>query len=92
MMLLNEHGIAIKRHSVDYCLVDTPLHLISPFDNSLHEFSHYPTSLRVTSVVYESCLEKEALIKERCKLAQIYYAEAINRIYQDHGMKPFKVA
>lgn len=92
MMLLNEHDIKIDRHSVDYCLVDTPLHLIGSFDNSLHEFSHYPTSLRVTSVIYERCLEKESFIKERCKLAQIYYAEAINRIYQDHGMKPLKAA
>ena len=87
MLLLNEAGININKHSVDYCLVDTPTHLVSQWDESLHEFEHLPLKLRVTSVVYERCLEKEALIKERCELAQIYYIEEINRILDDHGME-----
>lgn len=86
MMLLNEHGIEVNKHSVDYCLVDTPLHLISPFDLSLHEFD-FPVKARVTSVVYERCLEKEEFIRERCRLAQAYYIKAINQIYADHDMQ-----
>lgn len=89
MMLLNERGIEINKHSVDYCLVDTPLHLIGAFDGSMHEFTQFPIRSRVTSVVYERCLEKEALIKERCKLAQAYYIESINRFYEEHGMEAF---
>lgn len=86
MMLLNDNGIEINKHSVDYCLVDTPFHLIGNFDESLHEFTQYPLKMRVTSVVYERCLEKEEFIKERCRLAQAYYVQAINQIYQDHDM------
>lgn len=89
MMLLNDHGIEINKHSVDYCLVDTPIHLIGSFDNSQHEFD-YPVNMRVTSVVYERCLEKEEFIKERCRLAQVHYIKAINQIYKDHGMPPLQ--
>lgn len=92
MMLLNEHGIEIDKHSVDYCLVDTPDHLIRPFDESVHEFGHIDPRLRVTSVVYERDLEKEAFIRERCEIAQIYYIESINRIYTDHGLPPLDLS
>lgn len=90
MMLLNAHGIQIKKHSVDYCLVDTPEHLIRPFDESVHEFGHIDPRLKVTSVIYKRDVEKEAFIRERCELAQIYFIKSVNRIYTDHGLPPLK--
>lgn len=85
MLLLNEHGIEINHHIVDYCLVDTPDRLISAFDDSLHTFSHYPTKMRVTSVKYERCIEKEEMIRERVRLAQDFLTQTVFQIYLDHG-------
>lgn len=59
--------------SVDYCLVDTPEHLIGYEQRELHIVSHIEPEKRVKSFVYERDLEKEERIKQRCKQLQGYY-------------------
>lgn len=86
MLLLNHHGIPIKRHFVDYCLSNTPDHLISSYDTGIHNFDHYPIEMRVTSVVYERDLDLEKLIKERCLLAQEFFALEVQRILEENGL------
>ena len=59
--------------SVDYCLVDTPEHLIGYEQRELHIVSHIEPEKRVKSFVYKRDLEKEERIKERCEQLKVYY-------------------
>ena len=59
--------------SVDYCLVDTPEHLIGYEQRELHIVSHIDPEKRVKSFVYHRDYEKEQRIKERCEQLQDYY-------------------
>ena len=59
--------------SVDYCLIDTPEHLIGYEQRDLHIVSHIEPEKRVKSFVYERDLEKEERIKQRCEQLQKYY-------------------
>ena len=61
--------------SVDYCLVDTPEHLIGYEQRELHIVSHIEPEKRVKSFVYKRDLEKEGRIKERCEQLKEYYSK-----------------
>lgn len=68
--------------SVDYCLVDTPEHLIGYEQRDLHIVSHIDPAKRVKSFVYHRDLEKEERIKQRCEQLQAYY----NKLRSDLGI------
>jgi hypothetical protein len=59
--------------SVDYCLVDTPEHLIGYEQREIHIVSHLPVDKRVKSFVFERDLEKEERIKARGEQLREYY-------------------
>jgi hypothetical protein len=61
--------------SVDYCLVDTPEHLIGYEQRDLHIVSHIDPDKRVKSFVFERDFEKEHHIKYRCEQLQEYYEQ-----------------
>ena len=65
---------------VDYCLVDTPEHLIGHEQRELHVVSHIEPEKRVKSFVYDRDLEKEKRIKDRCEQLQEYY-EKLKSVY-----------
>lgn len=58
---------------VDYCLVDTPEHLIGYEQRELHIVSHIEPEKRVKSFVFERDLEKELMIKTRVEQLNEYY-------------------
>ena len=58
---------------VDYCLVDTPEHLIGYEQRELHIVSHIDPEKRVKSFVFERDEQKEQRIKERCEQLQEYF-------------------
>ena len=58
---------------VDYCLVDTPEHLIGIWTAQLHIVSHIDPEKRVKSFVFERDEQKEQRIKERCEQLQKYF-------------------
>ena len=58
---------------VDYCLVDTPEHLIGYEQRELHIVSHIESEKRVKSFVFERDEQKEQRIKERCEQLQEYF-------------------
>ena len=58
---------------VDYCLVDTPEHLIGYEQRELHVVSHIDHEKRVKSFVFERDEQKEQRIKERCEQLQEYF-------------------
>lgn len=68
--------------SVDYCLIDTPEHLIGYEQRDLHIVSHIEPEKRVKSFVYKRDLEKEERIKQRCEQLQAYY----NKLRSDLGI------
>lgn len=59
--------------SVDYCLVDTPEHLIGYEQRDIHIVSHLPVDKRVKSFVFERDLDKEERIKIRVEQLNEYY-------------------
>ena len=61
--------------SVDYCLVDTPEHLIGYEQRELHIVSHIEPEKRVKSFVYKRDLEKEERIKIRVEQLNEYYVK-----------------
>ena len=58
---------------VDYCLVDTPEHLIGYEQREVHIVSHIESEKRVKSFVFERDEQKEQRIKERCEQLQEYF-------------------
>lgn len=58
---------------VDYCLVDTPEHLIGFEQRDLHIVSHIEPEKRHKFFIYERDEAKETKIKERCEQLQEYY-------------------
>lgn len=70
-----------------YCMVDTPDDLIGYDPHELHKVSHIPEELRVTAISYERCMEKEAKMIEKVKVAQQYIVECIAQIKREHGVE-----
>jgi len=67
-----------------YCLVSTPSELIGWESEDLHYVDHIPKDLRVTSLKYERCPEKERLIEIKANSALEYINECIQQIAEDH--------
>lgn len=69
---------------VDFCLVDTPEHLVGYEPVQLHMVSHIPERLRITSWRIERDLEKEARMFEKIVHATAYYKQVISEFDLSH--------
>ena len=69
---------------VDYCLVDTPDHLIGYDPKPLHCVSHIPEHMRLTSWVIKRDMEKEKYMLEKLAHAREYFAEVIAEFDKSH--------
>ena len=69
---------------INYCLVDTPEHLIAYEQPWLHLVSHIPEHHRVTTILYERDLAKEHAMFERIAAAKLYYAEVVEQFQEAH--------
>lgn len=74
----------VDEFEIDYCLVNTPDHLIGYEDPLLHVVEHIAPELRVTRVVYKRDKELEDKIKIKVEAAQKLYLELIERIGNEH--------
>lgn len=74
----------VDEFEIDYCLVNTPDHLIGYEDPSLHIVEHIAPELRVTRVVYKRDKELEDKIVTKVEAAQKLYIELIERIGNEH--------
>ncbi len=74
----------VDEFEIDYCLVNTPDHLIGYEDPLLHVVEHIAPELRVTRVVYKRDKELEDKIKIKVEAAQKLYIELIERIGNEH--------
>jgi hypothetical protein len=70
--------------SVDYALVDTPERLIGYEPLELHQVSHIPERLRLTSWALKRDIELEAKIVEKVKLAREYLTEVDAEFKRTH--------
>lgn len=73
------------RWHVDYCLVNTPEHLIGYEPQTLHFVDHIPARMRVTTWTVERDADRESAISERVKHARAYYAEVIAEFDRTHS-------
>lgn len=76
---------------VNYCLVDTPEHLIGYEPLQMHFVSHIPEHMRITTWTVKRDAEKEAAIFEKVKHAREYFAEVIAEFDRSHP-QTFKAA
>ena len=67
---------------IDYCLVDTPEDLIGYELESIHEVSHLPVTMRVTTVRINREEEKEVEILERYALCNEQFKKYVNQLKQ----------
>jgi len=73
------------RYEVAYCMVDTPEELCQYEQTDLHCVSHIPENMRVTVWRFDRNIEDEAKMIEKCKKAQAYIIEQIQRIKDSHN-------
>jgi hypothetical protein len=70
--------------SVDYCLVNTPEHLIGYESQALHFVDHIPAHQRITSWVIKRDEAKELAIAAKLLAAKDYFAEVIAEFDRCH--------
>ena len=66
---------------IDYCLVDTPLHLINEWDDEgIHLVSHIEKSKRVTTVRFDRDENKEQELIEKYKVCNEKFQEYVKEL------------
>lgn len=70
--------------SVDYCLLDTPAHLIGFDPLPMHVVEHIPEHMRVTSWTIARDATKEAAMWEKVRAAREYFAEVVAEFDRTH--------
>lgn len=76
----------VNKWEVNYCLVDTPEHLIGYESPALHTVSHIPEHMRVTTWTIERDADKEALIAEKVAAAREYFKQVISEFDRSHAV------
>lgn len=72
---------------VNYCLVDTPEHLIGYEPMQMHLVSHLPESMRVTSWTIQRDTEKEQAIFKKVEHARLYFAQVREEFMREHMLE-----
>jgi len=70
---------------VNYCLVNTPEHLIGYEPQTMHFVDHIPEYMRVTTWSLARDLDKEAAIFDKILHARRYYAEVVAEFDRTHA-------
>ena len=73
-----------QRFTLAYCLVSTPDELCKYEDYRLHQVEHIEPAMRVTLWHCTRDMEKEALMLEKCRRAQVYIEQLIADIKAAH--------
>lgn len=75
----------VPQHEVAFCLVSTPDDLIPRWEQTdLHKVDHIDPAMRVTRIVYKRCPVLEQKMITKCKAAQAYLTELVERIRAEH--------
>jgi len=74
---------------VNYCLVNTPEHLIGFEPVSMHFFDHIPEHQRLTTWLVKREADKEAAIFEKVKQAREYFLQVVTDFDKEHRLEIF---
>jgi len=75
----------VPRHRVAFVLLDTPAELLKPWDQvELHQASHLPAHMRVTTITYERDMVLEQKLVTKLKTASNYLANIVAKINLEH--------
>lgn len=75
----------VKKHTVAFCMVSTPDDLITRWEQvDLHKVDHIDPAMRVTTITYEWDEKLEEKMVKKCKAAQQYLSDLVERIRQEH--------
>lgn len=69
---------------VNYCMVNTPEHLIGYEPVSMHFVDHIPEHMRLTTWVVQREIDKEAAMIEKIQAARAYYSEVVADFASQH--------
>jgi len=72
------------RFELAFCMVSTPEDLYRYESPDVHCVDHIPPNMRITRVIYERDAEKEMLIDQKCKQAQVFVEQMIAQINCEH--------
>lgn len=72
---------------VNFCLINTPEHLIGFEPVSMHFFDHIPEHQRLTTWTIKRDMEKEAAIFERIGQAREYFSQVVEEFAKLHQQK-----
>lgn len=75
----------VDEFEIDYCLVNTPEHLIGYEDKALHQVEHIAPELRVTVLNYQRDKVLEDKIKFKVDEARKYYDKIVKQISDEHS-------
>lgn len=79
------HLYDTRQHTVAFCLVSTPDDLIPRWEQvDLHKVDHIAPALRVTKITYQRDAKLEQKMIAKCKAAQAYLGELVERIRAEH--------
>ena len=73
-----------SRFELAFCMVSTPEDLCRYESPDVHCVDHIPPHMRITRVLYERDQAKEEAITQKCKMAQKFVQEMIQRINDEH--------
>lgn len=75
----------VPQHRVVHVMLDTPEHLLKPWEQiELHQVSHIPANMRVTTVTYARDLAIEERMIAKLKVAQSYLERTIEQMKLEH--------
>ncbi len=75
----------VPEHEVVHIMLDTPADMIKWEQPELHRVSHIDPRKRITSVTYERDMVLEAKLVAKCKVAQKYLMNLVERIELEHA-------
>lgn len=79
------HLYDTQQHTVAFCMVSTPDDLIPRWEQTdLHKVDHIHPAMRVTTITYRRDARLEQKMLAKCRAAQQYLTELVERIREEH--------
>lgn len=74
----------VPEHEVAFVMLDTPDDMIKWEQPELHQVSHHPPAMRITSITYQRDMALEEKLDRKCKVAHDYLLNLVAQIKIEH--------
>lgn len=74
----------VPQHEVAFVMLDTPEDMIKWEQPELHQVSHHPAHMRITSITYERDMTLEEKLDRKCAIAHAYLMRLVEQIRAEH--------